>query len=128
MSHLEDMIDILYASNGEYILSDMTIELYNQKMSKLNPKYKPIKLHYGDCDSDSDSDSDYNNSYSARVNKLTYMRHDPILIEIYKEIRNEFGASDSRVKLKKIPKKYENCYITLTNSRGEDVIAVNIDK
>jgi hypothetical protein len=38
-------------------------------------------------------------------------RHDPVLVEIYNELGNEFNAATySKIKVEEIPKKYENYY------------------
>jgi len=37
-------------------------------------------------------------------------RNDPILVQIYKELGNDFDNNNSRTKIEKILKKYENYY------------------
>jgi hypothetical protein len=54
--------------------------------------------------------------YSLRktknANNYVRKRHDPILIQIYKELGDEFdGGKHSKTGIEKIPKKYENVII-----------------
>jgi hypothetical protein len=51
-------------------------------------------------------------------------RHDPILIEIYKELGKEFDDRYSKSEIEEIPKKYENYY---TISEYDGLESVNID-
>jgi hypothetical protein len=37
-------------------------------------------------------------------------KSDPIIIQIYKELDDEFNTKYSKVKIKKIPKRYEEYY------------------
>ena len=40
-----------------------------------------------------------------------FERHDPVFLEIFHELGNDFNAEKySKIKVKKIPKKYENHY------------------
>lgn len=81
MNQSEPTICVLYNKcYGGYSLSDKAIQLYNEKMSKLNPEYKPIKL------GEDKLDEDYECMYSLETE-----RHNPVLVEIYKEIGKEIN-------------------------------------
>lgn len=104
----EKKIDILYNScYGGWRLSKKAIILYNDKMKKINPEYKPISCN--------------DNHHSL------LKRHDPILIEIYHELGDEFNDQYSCSKLMKIPKIYEK-YYTITEYDGLEYISIDKDK
>lgn len=60
---------------------------------------------------------------SVYFDDLSY-RTDPILIETYKEMGNEFDDKYSKTKIKKIPKKYEN-YYNIEEYDGREYIKIN---
>lgn len=47
---------------------------------------------------------------NSEFEKDFHCRNDPILIQIYKELGDDFDSKFSRSRIKKIPKKYENYY------------------
>jgi hypothetical protein len=51
-------------------------------------------------------------SYNVTENYFDYYlnRHDSILVQIYKELGDNFDGKHSKTKIKKILKKYENYY------------------
>jgi hypothetical protein len=52
------------------------------------------------------------------------IRTDPILIEIYKELGDEFDDKYSKTKIKKIPKKYKN-YYEIEEYDGKECIKID---
>lgn len=112
----EPTISILYYNwYGGRCVSKKAIDLYNERMVKLNPEYN-IK---NDC--------------RCSENKSLWFqkrRHDPLLVEIFHELGSEFDDSDdeqSKIAIKNIPKKYENCY-TISEYDGKETISINFDK
>jgi len=92
----DNIIEILYNNNYcSWEISEKAIELY-----KLRSNITEFEL--ADC-----------------------CRNDPILVQIYKELGNDFNDKSSRTKIKKIPKKYENYYF-IGDDCGKEYI--NIDK
>ena len=88
----EEVIEILYNTKyGGWGISKKAIELYKLRRSGLS-----------EIEKDDYSSSSSFSSFSCR--------NDPILIEIYKELGNDFDSKFSRSAIKKIPKKYENYY------------------
>lgn len=113
----EPTIGVLYNNQyGGYGLSDKAIQLYNEKMSRLDPEYKPIK--FGDDKVDED--------YSS-ISFLEYERHNPVLVEIYKEIGKEINDDCSNIVIKEIPKKYKKCY-TISEYDGLESICIDLQK
>lgn len=47
---------------------------------------------------------------NSEFEKDFHCRNDPILIQIYKELGDDFDSKFSRSRIKKIPKKYEKYY------------------
>jgi len=82
-----ETISILYNNcYGGFSPSKKAITLYNKRMKKINKKF--VNLQY-----------------------LQYIeRHDPILVQIFKEIGKEFDTNYSCTKLHSISKKYEKYY------------------
>lgn len=65
--------------------------------------------------------TDNSNNYLSK-------RSDPILIQIYKELGNEFnGDKTSKTSIKKIPKKYENCY-NISDYDGLETVEIDYIK
>ena len=68
--------------------------------------------------------------YKLRRTKDSYNRRrsDPIFVEIYKELGDEFdGGKGSKTGIEKIPKKYENHYI-ITEYDGLESIEIDYTK
>jgi hypothetical protein len=99
-------ISVLYNNcYGGYIISKKVLTLYNSKMKEMNTDFMPV--------------TDSTNLY--------YQRHNPVLVEIYNEIGNEFNEKYTDVKIKKIPKIYENHY-TITDYDGLEEVVIEYDK
>lgn len=85
----EETIEVLYnACYGGYTVSDRAIKMHQQRINfTINDK----------------NDEWF---YAER-----FERHDPVFLEIFHELGNDFNAGKySRIKAEKIPKKYENHY------------------
>jgi len=54
-------------------------------------------------------------------------RTDPILIEIYKELGDDFDDTYHKTKLKRIPKKYEN-YYDIDEENGREYVNIDYTK
>jgi hypothetical protein len=80
---LEDYIEVLYnGCYGGYSESEKAIELYDFRKKEMNI-----------------------------FDEYFIERHDPILVKIYHEMGDDFNENKySKIKIKRIPKKYENCY------------------
>lgn len=92
----EIMISVLYNNcYGGFSVSKKAKKIYNERMRQLNPEYKFRSTH-----------GVYDNFYD------TSFRHDPLLVSIYHELGETFnGTTYTKIKIKTIPKKYENAYI-----------------
>ena len=68
-------------------------------------------------------------SYNVTGNEFDYYfnRNDPILVQIYKELGNEFDNKYSKTKIKKILKKYEN-YYDIDEYDGKECVRINYTK
>jgi hypothetical protein len=82
----EDFIEVLYNSRrGVYEESDKAIEIYNFRKKQIDPLFNSDECYIG--------------------------RSDPILVQIYREMGDDFNKGKySKIKIKRIPKKYENYY------------------
>lgn len=99
-------ISVLYNNSyGGYIIPDKVLKIYNTKMKKINPDFIPI----------------------VNSTNLFYQRHNPILVEIYNELGTEFNNDFTNVKIKKIPKIYENHYI-IKDYNGLEKVVIKYDK
>lgn len=99
-------ISVLYNNcYGGYIITKRVLKLYNKKMKEMNPDF--IKI--------------------TNSTNLYYQRHNPVLVEIYNEIGNRYNADYTDVKIKKIPKKYENHY-TIKDYDGLEEVVIEYDK
>ncbi len=95
----EELIEVLYnICYGGWGISEKAVELYNLRNGNNNPI---TTLDSGDL-----------------------CRHDPILIQIYKELGVEFNDVYAKIQIKKIPKIYENYYYIREYDGAE---SVNID-
>lgn len=85
---MKETIKVLYnCCHGGFSVSKKALDLYNYKMKQLDQSF--IEL---------------NDNWKIK-------RHDPILIEVFNELGNDFGkGSYTKIKIAKIPKKYENYY------------------
>ena len=92
----DQMIGVLYNNDyGGFNVSKKAKKIYNERMSQDNSEYKSRS-----------TDGFYDDFYD------TTGRHDPLLVSIYHELGEEFnGTKYTKIKIKTIPKKYENAYI-----------------
>jgi hypothetical protein len=71
--------------------------------------------------------------YKLRKPNLTdeydyfFNRHDPILVQIYKELGDDFDSKYSKTKIRKIPKKYEN-YYDINEYDGKEYLTIDYAK
>jgi hypothetical protein len=106
-----ELIDVLYnGCYGGFSLSQKAADLYNERMitmNKINGKtdYKKI----------------------GKYDFYSYKRHDPLLVQIYNELGNEFNTSYSKVKIITIPNKYQNHY-TITEYDGLEDVEIDFHK
>ena len=70
-----------------------------------------------------------NSNYNLSENEFDYYfnRHDPILVQIYKELGHDFDCKYSKTKIKKILKKYEN-YYDIDEYDGKEYVKINYTK
>jgi hypothetical protein len=98
----EEEIEILYnICYGGWTISKKAIELYKLR----NPNYNLTENEF-----------DY-----------YFNRQDTILIQIYKELGNDFDDKYSKTKIKKILKKYEN-YYDIDEYDGKEWVRINYTK
>lgn len=124
MSDPANMIDVLYNSDyGGYSVSKKAIKLYIKKMLEINPNYvfngKCISIA-NECDETCVGICDTSRYYYIK-------RHDPVLVEVFKELGNSFNESYSTIKIWKIPKKYEN-YYSISEYDGNEHIWIEYEK
>lgn len=102
-------IEVIYNNtHGGFHKSRKAMDLYNEKMSKLDKNFKPIEQY----------------SYDWRYIK----RHDPVLIEVFNELGNEFnGGSYSNAAITNIPKKFQDSY-EISEYDGLERIWINLEK
>lgn len=99
-------ISVIYNNcYGGYVISKKVLKLYNKKMKEINPDVVPI----------------------VDSTNLFYNRHDPVLVDIYNEFGNKLNEEYTDVKLKKIPKIYENHY-TISDYDGLEEVIIQYDK
>jgi hypothetical protein len=100
----EERMEVLYnACYGGWGISDKAMELY--KLRNVNDN--SMGLEY-ECDE-------------------LLSRTDPILIQIYNELGNEMNTKWSKIKIKKIPKIYENYYF-ITQYDGKECVEIDFTK
>jgi hypothetical protein len=70
-----------------------------------------------------------NPNYNLTENEFDYYfnRHEPILVQIYKELGDDFDGKYSKTKIKKILKKYEN-YYDIDEYDGKECVKINYTK
>jgi len=96
----EEEIEILYNNRyGGWKISEKAIELYKLR-------------------SDNSTEIEFNYYYD---------RNNTILIQIYKELGNDFDNKYSITKIKKIPKKYENYYF-IDEYDGKEYVKIDYTK
>lgn len=97
-----ETINIMYSVKTDgWTLTDKAIELYNQRMREQNPKFRDVTKY--DC----------------------FLRHDPLLFILYKELGQDFCIEDyNNIKICKIPKKYED-YYDIEEYDGVETITIN---
>jgi hypothetical protein len=100
----EERMEVLYnACYGGWGISDKAMELY--KLRSVNDN--SMGLEY-ECDE-------------------LLCRTDPILIQIYNELGDEMNTKWCKIKIKKIPKKYENYYF-ISEYDGKECVEINFTK
>ena len=101
-THNEEYIEILYnACFGEYTISDEAQQLYRLLM----------KEHHSDYDFEHEHDD-----FEDRQNFF--------LIQIYHQLKHKFSAKYSHIKVKRIPKIYEN-HFHIHEYNGFETIIIN---
>jgi hypothetical protein len=97
-----DTIHVLYNIGcGGWRPSDKAIQLYNQQMKKIIP------------------------SYESRFGIYSSSRHDPMLLDIYYDLGEEFDGHNSITKIKVLPIKYSKYYF-ITHNNGIENVNVDI--
>jgi hypothetical protein len=87
----EEFITVLYNNTyGGFCLSDKAVNIYNERMKKIKDNFEFISYETGPAP--------------------TFIRHDPILVEIYNELGCDFNDYLTNIISTTIPKKYENYY------------------
>lgn len=91
-----------------------------------------IEVLYNDCYGGWRISSKANKLYKLRTTKdcndYLLRRSDPILVQIYKELGDEFdGSGSSKTAIEKIPKKYENYYI-ISQYDGLEMVEIDYTK
>lgn len=105
---MEDQIELLYnGCYGGWGISDEAYELYNLKMLEKDPTFQPFIIK------------------NKHLLDLDIERHDPILVQIYHEIGEKMNDKYCKIKVKKIPKKYEN-YYSIDEYDGLETVRINI--
>jgi len=101
----EEMIRVLYCDvYGGWNLSRKAIKMYRERTGKINTENPEDNIYF-----------------------LYIERHDPILLEIYKELGTEFDGKYSQSEIEEIPKKYEN-YYTITEYDGLETVVIDYHK
>jgi hypothetical protein len=98
----EERMEVLYNTcYGGWGISDKAMELY--KLRNINDN--SIELVYDEL----------------------LCRTDPILIQIYNELGDEMNTKWCKIKIKKIPKKYENYYF-ISEYDGKECVEIDLTK
>lgn len=102
----EEMIEVLYCNvYGAWNLSKKAIKMYRDRKGKINPEDTEDSIYFCGIEE----------------------RHDPILLEIYKELGTEFDGKYSRSEIEEIPKKYEN-YYRISEYDGLETVDIDYHK
>jgi len=88
-----------------------------------------IEVLINDCYGGWSISSKASKLYALRkINNYKNKRSDPILIQIYKELGDEFdGGKYSKTNIEKIPKKYENYYY-ISEYDGLETVEIDYSK
>jgi hypothetical protein len=83
-------------------------------ISQKNNNKEEIEVLFNDCYVNWKISNKARELYKERKmkdsNYYLHKRNDPILIQIYNELGNEFDEKYSKTNIERIPKKYENYY------------------
>ena len=101
---MEIMVNSCY---GGWSPSAKAIELYHSLVLKTNPDFSEEELNT----------IIFNRRY----------RHDPILVQIFKELGDEFDEDFSKTRLVSISKKYEKFYSITEDEEADGIETVGID-
>ena len=101
---IEIMVNSCY---GGWHPSDKAIKLYHSRVRKTNPDFIEVES-FSFC---------FDRSY----------RHDPILVQIFKELGDEFDEVFSKTRLVSISKKYEKFYSISEEEEADGIETVGID-
>lgn len=100
----EETITVLYnVKYGGWGISQEGIALYNERMSQLSSEYVPVKYDFG------------------------IDRHDPVLVQVWKELGDKCSGKYCAIDSVEIYKKYEN-YYEVNEYDGIESISINILK
>ena len=106
----EEMIEVLYCNTyGGWSLSEKARKMYGERKGKIKRE----------INRENTGDTIYFRGFEKR--------HDPILLEIYKELGTEFDGKYSYSEIEEIPKKYEN-YYTITEYDGLETVVIDYHK
>jgi hypothetical protein len=90
-----------------------------------------IEVLYNDCHGRWEISDKANELYTLRkpnnYNNYVRRRSDPILIQIYNELGDEFDKKHSKTSIEKIPKKYEN-YFYISEYDGLEQVEIDYTK
>lgn len=101
----EETTQVLYnACYGGFALSSKAVELYNLRMKQTEEGFEPPEFYF-----------DY----------WCFERHDPMLLQIYKEIGKEFNGDHSSIEVKTISKKHVN-YYHIKEEDGLESVSIDI--
>lgn len=105
----EEVFKVLYnTSLGRWFPSTKAINLYNIRMKELNPKFNPLDLDLFDT--------------------CNFTRHDPVLVQIYRELGKEFDNDNSKTSCASIHKKHVNYYNIEDYDDGCERVIINLDR
>ena len=104
MSQDNEMIEVLYHSSyGGYSVSKQACELYNQRQC-MGTTLTEHQINY------------------------EVKRHDPVLIQIYRELGSKFSRNGNKnISIMEIDKKYTDFY-TISEYDGLESVEINYDK
>jgi hypothetical protein len=83
----EPNISVLYnACYGGFGISKLALQRYNEKIKEQNPEFTEVE-------------------YDFEISRI-----DPVLVEVFHELGEEFNDKYSKIKIYNIPAKYKNFY------------------